>query len=174
MTDEFLTFLKDNGGSFRKAADDELKKLDKLSEIGLPDSFKKFLSQHVLNNELEFEDEYVFYGIDRMYEENFDYVPGANIYPLGLLTFSSTLDGDAICTDIHDDTYPVRQCSHDLLSDEEEISYYKKEMITLNFNYENVMKVSPLLADGGFDGFVEALKKEEAGTYSVTEILANL
>lgn len=174
MTDEFLTFLKDNGGSFRKAADDELKKLDKLSEIGLPDSFKKFLSQHVLNNELKFEDEYVFYGIDRMYEENFDYVPGANIYPLGLLTFASTLDGDAICIDIHDNTYPVRQCSHDLLSDEEEISYYKKEMITLNFNYENVIKVSPLLADGGFDGFVEALKKEEAGTYSVTEILANL
>lgn len=129
MTDEFLTFLKDNGGSFRKAADDELKKLDKLSEIGLPDSFKKFLSENVLNDEVEYEDEYAFYGIDRMYEEIFDSIPGANIYPLGLLTFASTLDGDAICIDIHDKTYPVRQCSHSLLSDEEEICYYKKEQI---------------------------------------------
>ena len=93
---------------------------------------------------------------------------------MGLFTFASTYDGDSIVFDSNNPSYPVYQCSHELLGDEEEISYYKNGSFQdLTFEYENVIKVSACLADS-FEEFVTDLINGDAGTYSVTEMLEDL
>ncbi|MCH5185179.1 MAG: SMI1/KNR4 family protein [Oscillospiraceae bacterium] len=169
MVKKFINFLNNlQGASLRAAADDEIRKIKGLSEK-LPDVFVEIYSQAVPENKLEYED-FVFYDIDRIYAENTDMVPGVNILPFGLFTFASTFDGDAICVDLNIPDLPVYQCSHSLLSDETEINYYKKDMITLAFNYENILKVSPKLADSLSD-FVNKLINNDTETYSVTDII---
>ena len=172
MVKKFIEFLSNlEGASLRAATDDEINKIKELSEE-LPDVFVEIYSQAVPEDELEYED-FVFYDIDRICIENTDAVPGANILPFGLFTFASTFDGDAICVDMNDSELPVYQCSHSLLSDENEISYYKKTMISLEFNYDNIIKVSPRLADS-FSDFVDKLINNDTETYSVTDMIAML
>lgn len=169
MVKKFIDFLSNlEGASLRPATDDEIRKIKELSEE-LPDVFVEIYSQAVPEDELEYED-FVFYDIDRICIENTDAVPGANILPFGLFTFASTFDGDAICVDLNDSMLPVYQCSHSLLSDENEISYYKKTMISLEFNYDNIIKVSPRLADS-FSDFVSKLIDDDVETYSVTDMI---
>ena len=173
MIKKFIDFLSNlEGASLRPATDDEIRKIKELSEE-LPDVFVEIYSQAVPEDELEYED-FVFYDIDRICIENTDAVPGANILPFGLFTFASTFDGDAICVDMNDPELPVYQCSHSLLSDEDGISYYKKDhMVTLEFNYDNILKVSPRLADS-FSDFVDKLINNDTETYSVTDMIAML
>ena len=172
MTTKFIHFLSNlEGASLRAATDDEIKKLKELTDK-LPDVFVEIFSQAMPEDDLEYED-FEFYGIDRICIENVDAVPGANLLPFGFFTFASTFDGDSICVDLNDPDLPVYQCSHSLLEDETEISYYKKEMITLAFNYENIVKVSPKLADC-FSDFVDKLINNDVETYSVTDIISGL
>ena len=169
MVNKFINFLNSiEGASLRAATDDEIRKLKELSEK-LPDVFVEIYSQAVPENKIEYED-FVFYDIDRICVENTVAVPGANILPFGLFTFASTFDGDAICVDLNVPDLPVYQCSHDLLGDGTKISYYTKNMITLAFNYENILKVSPKLADSLSD-FVSKLINNNTETYSVTDII---
>lgn len=171
MTREFIEFLKNlEDAPMRAASDDEIKKLRELSDGRLPDDYIDALSKSVLENEVEYGD-FVFYGVSRMYDENIDYVPGANIFPFGLLTFASTFDGDAICIDLNDPALPVYQCSHELLCDETEISYFKNGATkTMDFNYENIIKISPRLADS-FSDFVGKLTDDSAETYGVIDMI---
>ena len=167
---EFYNFLKDiKGISLRTPTAEELAKLEKISSNKLPALFTEVYADIMPIEEVEFSD-FVFYNINRIYDENTDYVPGANLLPYGLFTFSSTFDGDSICIDLNDHNAPVYQCSHSLLSDRSGISYYKKEMITLEFNYENIIKVSPKLA-GSFSEFIKKLVNNDVTTYSVTDII---
>lgn len=171
MTKEFVDFLSTiEGTSFRAAMDDEIAKLKELSDNRLPDDFIEIYSKSVLENKVEYGD-IVFYGIGRMYDENTAYVPGTNIFSLGLFTFASTFDGDSICIDLNDTKLPVYQCSHELLCDETKISYYKKgEMRTLEFSYENVIKASPKLADSISD-FIRKLIDNSVETYGVIDMI---
>lgn len=173
MNNRFYDFLRSiEDISFREPTENELEKLKDLSGSRLPEMFMEVYSKTMPADDAEFSD-FVFYGIDRIIEENTDYVPGADLLPYGLFTFASTFDGDSICFDMNDPVFPVYQCSHSLLDAENGISFYKKEMITLDFNMENILKVSPRLADS-FEDFVELLIKDEVETFSVTEMLEDL
>lgn len=167
MNNKFFSFLKSiEGASFIKPSDEELLKFREISGGKLPDMLTEVYTNTMPADEIEFSD-FVFYGIDRMYEENINYIPGANILPFGVFTFASTFDGDAICIDLNDDDFPVYQCSHELLADESEISYYKEKMIyRLDFNYNNIIKVSYRLADS-LTEFIDELS-EETGVISTS------
>lgn len=157
MENQFYKFLQSlEDISFISPNKDEIEKLLDLSSHKLPDMFIEVYSKKVPDDEAEFED-FVFYGIDRIVDENTDYIPGANLLPYGLFTFASTFDGDSICFDLNNPDFPVYQCSHSMLCDESEIYYYHKgEMQTLDYNFENILKVSHKLADS-FDEFVNKL-----------------
>lgn len=68
----------------------------KLRELNIPDYFVDFV--------IDFEPvRRTFIGnvrllpIAEIIEENKDYVPGADVYPLGFTVFASTITGDAFC-----------------------------------------------------------------------------
>lgn len=173
MENQFYKFLGSlNDISFEKATEKDREKLQELSSGKLPETFREVYWETYPADDVEYGD-LVFYGAERMCEENTDYIPGADLLPLGLFTFASTFDGDSICFDLNDPDHPVYQCSHELLSGEDDITYYKGEMHKLPFNYENVIKVAPKLAES-FDEFVRKLLSGEAETYSVTEMIERL
>ncbi len=161
MNNIFLSFLKSiDGISFVKPNDEELLKFRKISFDRLPDILTEVYTDTMPEDEVEFSD-FVFYDINRMYDENINYVAGANIFPFGFFTFASTFDGDSICIDLNDDKFPVYQCSHELLADEDEIYCYKEnEMRSLEFNYDNIIKVSQKLADS-FTEFINELAEAD-------------
>lgn len=174
MNNPFYNFLKSlEDVSFDTPDESGVKEIMTLSSGKLPKIFIECISKYVLADEVEYED-FVFYGIDRMVEENTDCVPGANLLPLGLFTFASTFDGDGICFDCNDSRFPVYQCSHSLVDGEDDISYYKNgKMYELPFNYENVIAVSPKLAIS-FDEFVSKLQSGEVETFSVSEMIERI
>lgn len=160
MNNKFFSFLKNiEGASFIKPSDEELLKFREISCGKLPDMLTEVYTNAMPADEIEFSD-FVFYGIDRMYEENINYIPGTNIFPFGFFTFASAFDGDAICIDLNNSNFPVYQCSHELLADESEITYYKEKIMhRLDFNYHNIIKVSYRLADS-LTEFIDELSKE--------------
>ena len=171
MKNDYNKFLEGlEGIEFVKTSDEDIARLKELFSDKIPEILLETYAEHVPADDVEFGD-FVFYGIDRIIEENSDYVPGANIHPFGLFTFASTFDGDSICFDSNNSAYPVYQCSHELLGDEDEISIYKEgKFHDMPFTYENVIKVSACLADS-FEDFATDLLNDDAGTYSVTEML---
>lgn len=157
MNNIFFDFLKKiDGISFIKPNDEELLKFREISDR-LPDILMEVYINNMPAGEFEFSD-FVFYDINRMYEENIDYVAGANIFPFGFFTFASTFDGDSICIDLNDSNFPVYQCSHELLGDETEIYDYEEDE-SLEFNYDNIIKVSERLADSFTEFINELLNK---------------
>ncbi len=174
MSNIFDDLLKGiDGIKFQKTDDPEIARLKDLFSGKIPDMMLETFSEHVPAEDVEYGD-FVFFGIERIIEENTDYIPGANIFPFGLFTFASTFEGDAIVFDSNDPEFPVYQCSHSLLDDEEEICFSKNGKIqSLPFSYENVIKVSARLADS-FDGFVKRLISGDVGTYTITEMLEKI
>lgn len=151
--------------AFVGASEEEMKTLLELEKDSLPEELILFFKEAMAEKEVKMGD-FVLYPIERVKEENLNYVPGANIYPLGLFTFASTLGGDAICVDITKPEGHVYQCSHSLLSDSE-IAFYKQKMVSLELNYENVIKCSVELA-GSFKEFMEWVKTGRRRCYNVT------
>ena len=173
MENQFYKFLKSlEGIEFISPSKSDVERIKALASDRLPSTFFDVYSKSVPDDVVEYED-FDFYGLDRIIEENTDYIPGANLLPLGLFTFASTYDGDSICFDTKLPDFPVYQCSHSLLSGEEDIVYYKGERHCLPFNYENVLKIAPKLADS-FDDFVLKLLSGEAEIYSERDMIDNL
>lgn len=173
MENQFYKFLESlDGIEFMRPSKTSIEKITELASNRLPSTFLDVYTNSVPKNDVEYED-FVFYGINRVIEENTDYIPGANILPFGLFTFASTLDGDSICFDTNSPSFPVFQCFHSLLSGEDDISWYKETMHSIPFNYENILKIAPKLADT-FDDFVLKLLSGKAETFSEREIIDNL
>ncbi len=158
------------GVTCEKVSDESVKLLVDLFDGKIPELLLDMYKEYVLAEEIEC-GEVVLYGIDRIVDENKDYIPGANIYPLGLFTFASEMDGDSICFDSNDPAFPVYQCSHSLLDDEEEICFSKDGKIqSISFSYENVIRISTRLSDS-FDDFIEKLLDDDIELLSVTEMI---
>ena len=174
MDNQLLSFLKSlEGAKLERPDESDIQKIRELSSDRLPDVFIEAYSEAVPTDDTEFED-FVFYGTNRIIEENTDYVPGANLLPLGFFTFASTFDGDCICFDMNDSRFPVYQCSHELHNGEDDITYRKNsKWVELNFDYENVKTTAPVLAES-FEEFIELLRSGEAVTYSVTDMIKRL
>ena len=174
MSNSFLSFLESlENVTLENSPETAINMIRELSSDRLPAMLLETYAVSAPAEEAEFGD-YVFYGIDRMIEENTDYVPGANLLPLGLFTFASTVDGDCICLDMKDPKFPVYQCSHSMHSGEDDISYSKNSKIyEMPFNYENVMKTAPRLADS-FEEFVALLLDGNDEAYSVRDLIDRL
>lgn len=174
MNNPFFKFLESlDNIAFITPTESDVEKIQELSSGKLPAMFLEVYSKTVPADDAEYDD-FIFYGINRIVDENTGYVPGANLLPLGLFTFSSTFNGDSICFDMNNPNFPVYQCSHSLLSGEDDISYCKgSEMYTFPFDFENVIKVAPKLADS-FDEFVMKLQSGKAETFRVTDMIKRL
>ena len=173
MENQFYKFLKSREEiKFTTPSDSDIEKMNTLAANKLPETFLDVYTKSVPKQDVEYKD-FIFYGISRIIEENTQYIPGANLLPFGLFTFASTFDGDSICFDTNSPSFPVFQCSHSLLSGEDDIFWYKEGMHTLPFNYENVLKIAPKLADS-FDDFVLKLLSGKVRTFSVTDMIDKL
>lgn len=164
----FIKFLKRKRkfkNSFAEATEAEMEQLTEIGKGKLPAELLEVYQTIMPNKNIEISD-FVMYSVQRIKEENFDAVPGANIYPYGLFVFMSTLDGDAICIDLNDENGAIYQCSHSLLSNEERISFYKRNMVSLDFTYENIIRCSVKLADSYRD-FTEKLMNKKVYAYNV-------
>ena len=153
-----------NGVQFKETKPEELEKLNALYNGKIPDTLLDFLKKHMPADDVRLHagKEFVYYGIQRIIEENTDAVPGCNLHPMGLYTFASLQNGDSICFDSNDPAFPVYLCSHSLLEDGDEILTDNGET-KLPFEYENILKVSQCLGIS-FDEFVMNMikwKKED-------------
>ncbi|MDE6209790.1 MAG: SMI1/KNR4 family protein [Lachnospiraceae bacterium] len=167
--EDFIKYLKRKGKEqFTEAKEEEIQQLVEWGKGKLPEEFLWVYQKMMPKNVVGIKD-IVIYSMERIENENFHYVPGANIYPLGLFTFASALDGDVICIDLNDKNGSIYQCSHSLLADEEKISFYKNKMVNLEFSYENVIRCSKKLADNYLE-FTKELKKSRSITYDVVGI----
>lgn len=155
---DFLASLEDM--TFQTPDSENVEKLLTLSQGRLPEMFADVYTKQEPLGEAASED-FVFYGLGRMADENTEYVPGANLLPLGLFTFASTDDGDSICFDMNDPAFPVYHVSHETMNGEDDI-YYEEDgkWKSVPFNYENVVRYAQKLSDS-FAGFVTALAAEE-------------
>jgi hypothetical protein len=150
--DELISSI--NGIQFKETKPEELEKLKELYGGKIPDTLLDYLKKHVPADRTKLHARFacVFYGIEEMIEENTDAVPGCNLHPMGLYTFASLENGDSICFDSNDPSFPVYLCSHSMLEDGKEIlaDYGKTK---LPFEYENILQVSKCLGSS-FDEFV--------------------
>ncbi|MCH5138321.1 leucine-rich repeat domain-containing protein [Clostridiaceae bacterium UIB06] len=156
--------------NFYVPSKEEISKLKELSSNKLPEEFLNGLSICAPSKVIERDSGFVLYPIERILEENQAAVPGINIFTHGFFTFAGTLDGDALCIDLKSKNKVVYLCSHSLLSDEKEISFYKDTigMVTLPLNYENIKKCSIKLAIS-FEQFIEKIKNYELEPVNIIE-----
>ena len=119
----------------RPATEEELVALQKLAGGKLPEEAMDFYSQYTFDGVVRIDKYIDLYGINEIVRMNTDAVPGFMVLPFGLLTVASWVDGDAICIDLNSvgekfgyggcyDSQVIRQCSHELFSEGEEITFY--------------------------------------------------
>lgn len=162
--DALIKFYKKKT-AFKGASEEDLKILNDLGQGRLPEDIIKFYSQAMPAKNVTLGG-FVLYPVSRIHEENINYIPGADIYPMGFFTFASTLDGDAICVDMLNENGCIYQCSHSLLS-ESGISFYKNHLVELELNYDNIIKCSVKLADN-FKSFMNKIRTGKMDSYDVT------
>ncbi len=170
MLEKYLQFIKAKyPHSFREATDEEIAQLKKLTKYELPEDFIAMFRGAMPTETVEVSS-ITFYPLERIIAENTQYVPGANVSPYGLFAFASTADGDPVCIDLVHEDHTIFHCPHDLLSDGKEISFYKDEMITLPFNYDNITEFSGCVGED-LDEFLEMLMTDTIDLYTTTQII---
>lgn len=172
--DKIIKELINNYGkeNFYVPSKEEISRLEELSNNKLPQEFLNGLSICAPLEVIELDSEFVIYPIERILEENQDAVPGINIFTHGFFIIAGTLNGDALCIDLKSKNKAVYLCSHSLLSDGQEIRFYKGNlgMVTLPLNYGNLKKCSIKLA-GSFQEFIEKIKNYELELVDIIEIV---
>lgn len=162
--DKIIKEFMNNYGkeNFYVPSKEEIAKVKELSNNKLPQEFMNGLSICAPLEVIELDSEFVIYPIERILEENQDAVPGINIFTHGFFIIAGTLNGDALCIDLKSKNKAVYLCSHSLLSDGQEIRFYKGNigMVTLPLNYGNIKKCSIKLAVS-FEEFIEKIKNYE-------------
>lgn len=168
----------------RPATEEELAALQKLAGGKLPEEAVEFYSQYNFDGIVRI-DEYIdLYGINEMIRANTDAVPGFMVLPFGLLTVASWVDGDAICIDLNSvgEKYGyggcyisqvIRQCSHELFCEGEEITFYKKALgglVRLPYTRENVVALSPYVTHD-FNHLLKELRDGELRYIDLTKTL---
>lgn len=155
--------------SFREATENEIAALKELAKYELPEEFVEMFRHAMPTEEVEVSG-ITFYPLRRIIAENTAYVPGVNVSPYGLFAFASTADGDPVCIDLAHETHTVWHCPHELLSDGEQICFYKGEPIALPFNYDTITDFSGCIGED-LDEFLEMLITCTIELYTLTEII---
>lgn len=164
-------FVKNYGKeNFEVLSEEDLSDIKELLDRELPKEIIDYLKKCIPEEDIELDNDFVLFSLDTILEENEDAVPGVNILPYGFFTFAGTVDGDVLCVDLNSKENSVYLCSHSLLSDEEEIVFYKSEigMVKLPFNYENIKKCSIKLTDS-FEKFVVKMSKDDLEPIDIIE-----
>lgn len=158
MDNPFFQFLQElDGAEFREPTAEETAAFLALTDKPLPPVLTELYTRLIPAEEIECAG-FVFYGIDRMINENRDYIPGANLLPFGLFTFASAMDGDSVSIDLNTPDFPVYLCPHELLGDEDAVYLFENgETQELPFNYENILRVSHRMADSFAEFLTENL-----------------
>jgi hypothetical protein len=95
----------------RPASEDALAQL---ATLGLPTSVVDFYRVFEPSRYAEIADVRLW-PIPEIVAENRDYVPGADLFPHGLVVFASTIFGDAYCFDVAEAGPPVVLMSHEVI-----------------------------------------------------------
>src|ERR1700678_1926019 len=88
---------KSDGGSLHPASEDDIKQAEL---FGFPKMLVDFYREHApdaADGRVELDQR--IWSVQRAIEENKDYVPGAELFPLGYVVFASNKFGDAYCID---------------------------------------------------------------------------
>lgn len=170
MLQKYLAFISHKyPNSFRQATDEEIAQLKELAKYKLPEEFVALFRSAMPTEAVEVSS-ITFYPLERIIAENTAYVPGVNVAHYGLFAFASTDDGDPVCIDLVNEPHTIWHCPHELLSDGEQIYFYKKEPIALPFNYDTVTDFSGCIGED-LDEFLEMLITNTIELYTVTEII---
>ena len=168
----------------RPATEEELAALQKLAGGKLPEEAMEFYSQYSFDGVVRIDKYIDLYGINEIVRMNTDAVPGFMVLPFGLLTVASWVDGDAICIDLNSvgekfgyggcyDSQVIRQCSHELFSEGEEITFYRKALgglVRLPYTRENVVALSPYVTHD-FNYLLQRLRDGELRYIDLTDTL---
>ena len=163
----------------RPATEAELAALQQLAGGKLPEAAVEFYSQYNFEGTVRIDGEIDLYGIDQIIRANKDAVPGFMVLPFGLLTVASWIDGDAICIDLnsegegHYTSQVIRQCSHELFSEGEEITFYRKALgglVSLPYTRENVTALSPYVTHD-FNYLLQRLRDGELRYIGLSDVL---
>ena len=168
----------------RPATEEELAALQKLAGGKLPEEAMEFYSQYTFDGVVRIDKYIDLYGINEIVRMNTDAVPGFMVLPFELLTVASWVDGDAICIDLNSvgekfgyggcyDSQVIRQCSHELFSEGEEITFYRKALgglVRLPYTRENVVALSPYVTHD-FNYLLQRLRDGELRYIDLTDTL---
>ena len=168
----------------RPAKEEELAALQNLAGGKLPEEAMEFYSQYSFDGVVRIDKYIDLYGINEIVRMNTDAVPGFMVLPFGLLTVASWVDGDAICIDLNSvgekfgyggcyDSQVIRQCSHELFSEGEEITFYRKALgglVRLPYTRENVVALSPYVTHD-FNYLLQRLRDGELRYIDLTDTL---
>lgn len=167
MKEKFFGLLKDLGAELTEPSAEEK---DRLNGLGLNDELKEIFFHKFPEDDMECGD-LVLLCAEDMYIENTDAVPGCVLLPMGLFTFCTTFDGDAVCADMREKGHPVYQCSHSLIEEGAEIYFSTPDgMVDLPCDRENVLSISPRLADS-LESFMDMLAEDRVETFGVRAMI---
>jgi hypothetical protein len=110
---------KSDGGSLQPASEDDILQAQ---AFGFPDSLITFYREaapNAIDGRVELDQR--IWSVQNAIIENRDYVPGADLFPLGYVVFASNRFGDAYCIDTvnqsPDGHSPVVLFPHDVIDD---------------------------------------------------------
>jgi hypothetical protein len=133
---------KADGGSLHPASDDDLQQA---SLFGLPEVLINFYRENAPDpKDGRVELDQRIWSLQNAIAENRDYVPGAELFPLGYVVFASNKFGDAYCIDtVH--TSPSGEHSivlfpHDVIEEGATLADVERYRLTVATNLEDFLQ----------------------------------
>jgi SMI1 / KNR4 family (SUKH-1) len=147
MMNETIELLKTelkkaNGGALQPASQDEI---EQAWLFGFPELLLDFYRENAPDPALPCVAlDQRLWTVGNAVAENRDYVPGAELFPLGYVVFASNRYGDAYCIDtIHagaSGEYPVVLFPHDVIEEGATLDTVEKYRLTVAANLEDFLR----------------------------------
>jgi hypothetical protein len=147
MTSDTIELLKvelkkANGGALRPASHDEI---EQAKLFGFPKVLLDFYVENAPDPALPCValDQRIW-TVENAIAENRDYVPGAELFPLGFVVFSSNRYGDAYCVDTvnpgHNGEYPIALFPHDVIEEGSTLENVAKYRLVVAVDFEDFLR----------------------------------
>ena len=133
---------KADGGSLHPASDEDLAQA---RQFGIPEVLVNFYLDNAPNaTDGRVELDQRIWSVQNAIAENRDYVPGAELFPLGDVVFASNKFGDAYCLDtVHcasDGECPVVLFPHDVIEEGASLDSVEPYRLTVAVNLEDFVR----------------------------------
>jgi len=133
---------KADGGSLHPASEDDI---EQARQFGFPDVLIDFYRENApdaTDGRVELDQR--IWSVQNAMTENRDYVPGADLFPLGYVVFASNKFGDAYCIDtVHvgsSGKYSVVLFPHDVIEDGASLEDVERYRLTVATNLEDFLR----------------------------------